>query len=291
METAIRTTRRAREADEWALVLTAAGIPYRLELADGGWTLFVPDPDVANAREALNAYDEETRGEPGATLPEGASPRIAWMVGLAVGALLLGFFAETGALAAGSPWFERGAAASGPMLNGEPWRAVTALTLHADTVHVVGNAIATALLLPPIVGRLGPGGAVWLVLLAGTGANLLAAAAQGSQHLAVGASTATFGAIGILAALRLWPRSALGRTRGRRWIVPVATVLLLTMLGTGRGADVLAHALGLLSGGALGLVAAVFRRPLAAPLQWALVAAAGLTVVGCWHLALSGATG
>ncbi len=291
METAIRTTRRASEADEWALVLTAAGIPYRLDVADGGWTLLVPAPEVAKVREALGAYDEERRGEPDATLPEGGSPRLAWAVGLIVGALLLGFFALTGPPAAGSPWFQRGAAASGPMLNGEPWRAVTALTLHVDTVHVVGNAVATALLLPPIVQRLGPGGGVWLVLLAGTGANLLAAAVQGSAHVAVGASTATFGAIGILAAFRLWPGFAPGRTRGRRWIVLVATVLLLTMLGTGRGADVLAHALGLLSGGVFGLVAAVFRRPLAAPLQGALVAAAALAVVGAWHLALSGATG
>jgi membrane associated rhomboid family serine protease len=177
------------------------------------------------------------------------------------------------------------------MLNGEPWRAVTALTLHVDVAHVVGNAIATAVLLPAIVQRLGPGGGVWLVLLAGTGANLLAATAQGSRHVAVGASTATFGAIGALAALRLWPGSAPGRTRGKRWIVPVATVLLLAMLGTGRSTDVLAHAFGLLSGGLLGLVVAVSRRPLVAPIQWALVAAAALTIVGCWHLALSGTLG
>jgi membrane associated rhomboid family serine protease len=291
METVIRTTESAREADEWALVLTAAGIPYRLEWGAAGWMLLAPDPEVANVREALDAYAEETRGESAGPLPEAASARTAWTVGLAGGAFLLGFFAVTGPPMGGSPWFDRGAAAAGPMLHGEPWRAVTALTLHVDTVHVVSNAIATALLLPPIVQRLGPGGAVWLLLLAGTGANLLAATAQGSPHVAVGASTATFGAIGILAALRLWPRSGTGRTRGRRWIVPVATVLLLTMLGTGRGADVLAHALGLLSGGVIGLVAAVSRRRRAVPIQWALAAAAALTVVGCWQLALSGTAG
>ena len=291
METAIRTSQRASEADAWALVLTAAGIPYRLESTEIGWTLLVSAPDAEKVREALDAYDDETHGEPDATLPEGASARTAWAVGLALGASLLGFFAVTGPPTAGSPWFERGAAASRPMLHGEPWRAVTALTLHVGTVHVVGNAIATALLLPPIVQRLGPGGGVGLVLVAGMVANLIAAAAQGAQHLAVGASTATFGAIGVLAALRLWPRSSPGRTRGRRWIVPVATVLLLTMLGTGQAADVLAHALGLLSGGALGFVVAVPRRSLATPLQWTLLAAAALIVVGCWHLALSGTAG
>ena len=291
METAIRATQKASEADEWALVLTASGIPYRVEVADAGWALLVPAPEAARAREALNAYDEETRGQPHATLPEGASLRTAWTIGLAVAALLLGFFAMTGPPVAESTWFERGAAASGPMLNGEPWRAVTALTLHVDAAHVIGNAIATAVLLPAIVQRLGPGSGVWLVVLAGAGANLLAATAQSSRHVAVGASTATFGMIGLLAALRLWSGSATARTTGRRWIVPVAAVLLFALLGTGRGTDVLAHALGLLSGGVLGLVAAVSQRPLAAPIQWALVAAAALTVVGCWHLALSGTSG
>src|SRR5262245_44857893 len=57
METPIRTTRRATEADEWALVLTAAGIPYRLEQAEDGWTLLVPDPEVSNGHAALDAYE------------------------------------------------------------------------------------------------------------------------------------------------------------------------------------------------------------------------------------------
>ena len=140
---------------------------------------------------------------------------------------------------------------------------MTALTLHADLVHVLGNAIAIALLLPPIIRRLGPGIGLALVLLAGATANLLGAAVQGPQHVAVGASTATFGALGILAALRLGSPSPAGRARGRRWIVPVASVLLLAMLGTGPGTDVLAHALGLAVGAALGLVAAIVRRPVA----------------------------
>ncbi len=287
METVIRTTQRSKEADEWALVLAALAIPHRVAAADGGWTLLVPAAEAARASAALSVYDDEKLGGLDVSPAEGASPRTAWAVGLAVGALLLGFFTITGPPMPGSPWFERGAAASGRMLNGEPWRAVTALTLHVDAAHVIGNAIATAALLAVIIQRLGPGCGVWLVLLAGAGANLLAATAYGSPHLSVGASTATFGAIGILAALRFWRGSALDGTRGRRWIVPVATVLLLVMLGTGRGTDVLAHALGLLSGGVLGLVAAGFRRPLPAPIQWTLVAAAGLTVAGCWHLALS----
>ena len=51
--------------------------------------------------------------------------------------------------------------------------------------------------------HLGPGVGLWLLLLAGAGGNAVTAAVHGSDHVSVGASTAIFGAIGILAALRI----------------------------------------------------------------------------------------
>ena len=256
METAIRATRRASEANEWALVLTALRIPHRVEMDGDVWLVLVPDAAVRRGRAALRAHDEEGQRAPDQAPAEAASSRTAWITGLAAGALLFGFFFVTGPPAASSSWAARGAAVSRSMLNGEPWRAVTALTLHVDLLHVLGNTIATALLLPPIVRRLGPGIGLALVLLAGAAANLLGAWVQGPQHVAVGASTATFGALGILAALRQRSASPVGQVRGRRWIVPVTSVLLLAMLGTGPGTDVIAHALGLVVGAALGLAAA-----------------------------------
>jgi len=286
METPIRSTPRASEANEWALVLTALRIPHRIEMEGDEWIVLVPDSAVRRGRAALRAHDAEARPETDHAPAEAASGRTAWITGLAAGAALIGFFFVTGPSAADSSWFARGAAVSISMLNGEPWRAVTALTLHVDLAHVLGNAIATALLLPPIIRRLGPGVGLALMLLSGTAANLLGAWVQGPRHVAVGASTATFGALGILAALRLGSSSP-GRQRGRRWIAPVASVLLLAMLGTGPGTDVVAHALGLAAGAALGLLAAVTRWPLAMPIQRALVAAVALAVVGCWLAAVS----
>jgi membrane associated rhomboid family serine protease len=290
METIIRTTKRMSVADEWALVLTALGIPYRLELTDTGWALLVPASEVGKALGALHAGDEETLRTVTTAVPEGASPGPAWTFGLSIGACMVAFFAVTGPWLTGSSWFERGSAVAYLMLHGEPWRAVTALTLHADVIHVVSNATATALILPLIMQRFGVGVGLWLVLLAGTAGNLVTAWAYGSYHVAVGGSTATFGGLGILAALQFCSRPARGGARGRRWVIPVAVVLLLTMLGTARGADVLAHAFGVLSGGVLGFLAA-FLRPIAAPIQWVAVAGVLLAVVGCWHLALSGAGG
>ena len=266
-------------------MLAAAGIPHRVAPDGAGFSLLVPADEAPRAQAALAAYDEEARSEPAAASPPGASPRVAWTVGGAVGALLLAFFIVTGPPAAGSRWFAQGAGAAGRIVDGEPWRAVTALTLHVDAVHVAGNAVATAVLLAAVVRELGPGCGLWLVLLAGAAGNLLGALARDPRHVAVGVSTATFGAIGILAALRL--AGAPRRARGKRWLVLAASLLLLAMLGTSPDADVLAHGLGLLCGGALGLTAGVaLRRPLGPRAQWTLAALAALTVAGAWRLAL-----
>lgn len=273
-------------------MLSAEGIPHRVEPEDTGLTLLVPADEAPRAHAALAAYDEEAGGETGAAVSDAASLGVAWGSGVTVAALLLVFFAVTGPPAAGSRWFERGAASAEHMTTGEPWRAITALTLHVDAVHVAGNALATAVLVSPVVQRLGPGVGLWLVLLAGAGANLLTAIAHDPRHVAVGASTATFGAIGILVALRLYAPGAAARRRWKRWMVPVAGVVLLAMLGAGRGADMLGHAIGLLSGGVLGLSAgAALRRPLGPAVQGSLVALAALSVAGCWRLALAGSAG
>ena len=277
------------QADEWALVLASAQIPHRVARDGPGWALLVSDDEAPRAHAALAAYDEETSFERDVAIPEGASFSLASAIGVALGALLLAFFAVTGPPAAGSLWFERGAASSSDIMGGEAWRAVTALMLHVDAFHVMGNAVATAVLLPAVVQRLGPGCGLTLVLLAGTLANLVGAVAHGPRYVAVGASTATFGAVGVLAALRLFPASSGMKTRWRPWIVLVASVVLLAILGAGRGADVLGHALGLLAGGGLGLTAgAALKRPLASSVQWLLIVGATLAIVGCWRLALSG---
>lgn len=289
--TPVRTTVDASQADEWALVLHAAEIAHRVQVHDAGWAILVAAEDAARARRALDDYDADaaTEAEGAATVP--APARGGWAPGLLAAALLVAFFTVTGAPAGESRWFARGAAAAGAMLAGEPWRAVTALTLHADAAHVAGNAAAIALLLPGIVQRLGPGAACGLVLLAGAAGNLLAALAHGPGHVAVGASTATFAALGILASWRLRaPEDGRRRGRSRRWAVPVAAVVLLLTSGVGPRTDVLAHGGGLLAGAALGLVAGRWPAP-PAPVQWALGAAVVLVVLGCWRLALGGAPG
>jgi len=284
--TAVRVTPSRPQADEWATVLAAAGISHWMRQRLDGWALIVPPDDAATAVEALAAYDRENAREPAGAADEGAPVRPPTIAGAVVALLLVGFFAITGPRAGRSVWFERGSADAARLMAGEWWRSITALTLHADVPHLLGNALATVILVTAVCWTLGPGVGLWMVLLAGAGGNVLTAVAHRTDFISVGASTATFGALGILAALRV----VLGRTGpGRRkwWVVVAASLALLALLGTGPHADILAHLFGFLVGGGLGLVVALaVRRPVPALVQWLLIAAFVAVVLVAWRIAL-----
>jgi len=169
---------------------------------------------------------------------------------------------------------------------GEWWRALTALTLHADAAHVLGNAVAAALLVSVVCQALGLGVGLGLVLLAGTLGNLLTAVAQRGPHVSVGASTAVFGAIGILAALRVVTPGRVRLGARRPWVILAATLVLLVLFGVGPDVDVLAHLFGLLAGLGVGYLGALSaRRPPTPTVQWLLAILAAAALAGAWRLA------
>ena len=284
--TAVRVTPSRRDADEWAVVLAAAGIPHWTRQRLDGWALIVPPDDAATALAALAAYDHENACDDDRRGDAAGPARPPTIAGAVVALLLIGFFAITGPRASGSAWFEHGSADAARMMAGEWWRAVTALTLHADAPHLLGNAVAAVILMTAVCWQVGPGVGLVLLLLAGAGGNALTAVAHGRDHTSVGASTAVFGAVGILAALRIAAAPAPGATSRKAWVVVAASLALLALLGTGPHADVLAHLFGFAVGGGLGLLAALTRRRAApAPVQWLLVAVAGAAVLGAWRAA------
>lgn len=283
--TAVRVTPDRRRADEWATVLAAAGVPHRVRGRLDGWAVVVAARDAARAAEVLDGYDRENApAAPAAHRGTPVAARDAGILAAGVAVLLLLFFGVTGPRAAGAVWFDRGSARAERLVGGEWWRAVTALTLHADAPHALGNAVATGPLLWALGARVGPGVALWLLLLAGGGGNLLTAAVHRASHDSVGASTATFAALGALAALAAARRGP--APAARRWVVAGAALALLALLGTGPAADLLAHLFGLLLGGALAVVAALAPPRLPPWGQWALAAGALGAVAGAWGRAL-----
>jgi len=284
--TAVRVTPSRRIADEWAVVLAAAGIPHWQRERLDGWALFVTPDDVVTALEALAAYDRENATDDDGGADEAPPARPLTIAGVVVALLLVGFFAITGPRPGGSSWFEHGSADAARIMAGEWWRTVTALTLHADAPHLAGNAVGLAVLLTAVCWQLGVGVGLWLTLLAGAGGNLLTAAVHGSEHSSVGASTAVFGIVGILAALRVVAPRRLRLGTRRSWVVVAASLALLALLGTGPHADLLAHLFGLLVGGALGVLAAL-TLPSTPPvaLQGVLLIAVIAVVLSAWQLA------
>ncbi|HVR64087.1 MAG TPA: rhomboid family intramembrane serine protease, partial [Polyangia bacterium] len=155
-------------------------------------------------------------------------------------------------------------------------------------LHLAGNVIASLIFVGAVGRWLGSGVAAGLMLAAAVAANLLTAAVHGPGHDSVGASTATFAALGIVSGLQLVRRWRLGPLRRRAWLPIGAGLALFAMLGVGERADVLAHLFGLLVGALVGVVVGLrARRRAPAWVQVTAGALAALSVAGCWLLAFT----
>lgn len=288
-ESALLSRASETDVDESALVLASTDIRYRLdEEPEGGWNLVVDTRDAPASRAALAEYSRENatvRDPTPEPLP--AAPGGVWAGLVMAGALFVFDALVTGRLSS-LPWRATGAANAALILAGEWWRTITALTLHADFPHVLANA-AASIVFVGLLGRwLGPGLAVLLVVLSGVAGNALNAAIHVSRHVSIGASTATFGAVGLLGALA-FARKRRTSTRRSAWTAFGASLGLFAMLGASPKTDVLAHLSGVASGIVLGLAAALVLRHRPAP-GWVIQVASGtmsaaLLTAG-WVLAL-----
>jgi membrane associated rhomboid family serine protease len=250
-----------RQAKAWVLVLTARKIPCQQRPVSGGFLLLVPCHFLETAREQIALYQQENRDWPPA-LPHREPLYENQLATLSVFILLCGFAYSTvlASTVTGWPhldWLQRGSAQAGLIVAGEWWRTATALTLHSGGLHLAGNVIFGILIIGRLASDLGSGLAWTLVLLAGMGGNAVNALLQSPEHTAIGASTAVFGAVGLLAGLNL---VRYRKPLWRRWALPLAGAFgLLAMLGaSGERTDLGAHLFGLLVGVGLGTVCAVW---------------------------------
>lgn len=251
------------EAEDYALAALALGRETSLRREGDAFVILAAAADAETLRREFALYAAERAAFPaGGEAPEPSPfhggpdqarvPTLLWILGL-----LAAYHGQREI-----PGFtDRFANSSRALLErGEWWRPFTALFLHADLGHLSGNLVFGAALFSWVTSCLGPR-AGWLAIFAsGTLGNLLAAWIQhpadpGYQSL--GASTALFGALGILTALstrhrrrevqasparpKPKPLSSLGPA--------VAGLILLAWLGAGeRPTDVLAHTLGFAAG-------------------------------------------
>jgi rhomboid protease GluP len=285
-ETRLRVTTSRKLADEWALVLVAEGLSPSVWEGTQGVVVSVPPQEVEQATKALLAYESENPVAP--PVPDEWTGSAPLYVALVYSVLLLDFFFITDVWNSEVRWIEVGAADAALIVQGEWWRAITALMLHADLKHVLGNVIAGAIFLHVVCRAMGPGFGSLTMLGAGAGGNLANAFFYGSLHISIGASTAVFGALGLMGGMGVVSRRRRGAQGRHIWVPIVAGLAVLAMLGTaGERVDLLGHLFGFLVGGALGIVVGIaVPRPPEGRIQWALVSTTIMLIGVCWGLAL-----
>jgi rhomboid protease GluP len=246
---------RLADCEQRALVLRAVGIEHALTDDAHMHVLLVAEADATRAREQLRIYDEENRPRP-------ASPPLklhahAWRGSLAFAGVLIAVAYCTGHTVGGIDWISTGALTRGAVHGGETWRVITALTLHADVEHLLGNLVFGMPYGFFAAQLLGTGRAWASILLAAILANAFESALMDSHHATIGSSTAVFSMLALVAAYS--SRVAVhGVTRwAHRWSPWIAAIALLAMTGTGgEHTDVLAHAMGFAAGALLGVLQA-----------------------------------
>ncbi|MHC4611763.1 MAG: rhomboid family intramembrane serine protease, partial [Planctomycetota bacterium] len=190
-------------------------------------------------------------------------------------------------------WVASGKTNAGLVRQGEWWRTVTALSLHSGVEHLAANLVFGGLF-GLFTGRLLGSGLAWAsILAAGAVGNAMNAWVQPVSHSAIGASTAVFGALGILSSYAWKQRRGIGDGWIRRWTPVVGGVLLLAYTGLGgERTDVIAHVTGFMSGLLLGgLYGAMGRRIYIKAWTQSLLGLTALALLAvCWLLA-SGANG
>jgi membrane associated rhomboid family serine protease len=277
-----------KEAADCGFVLDAIGIPYERRTTVTGASLWVEPADHPRAARELGAYLRENRRP--------AQPPVVWprhphalygVLGYAVVLVAVTMAAISHAFDRG--WTSAGVLDAGFLGRGEWWRVVTALTLHADMLHLLSNLAFGALFGYPAARLFGPGIAWLLILVGGALAYGIDARLHPPEHYLLGASTAVFTALGLVAAYG-WRRHLRDWSPWMRNASPlIAGLALLAFTGTGgENTDILAHLAGFVVGAGTGAICA--RLPMPPPgrtgVQWIAGLAAIALIAAAWTLAL-----
>ncbi|MBL8894019.1 MAG: rhomboid family intramembrane serine protease [Rhizobiales bacterium] len=284
----LRRCKEREQADLFALVLIARGIGSTIVTDGRTYNVLVETKDAVQASYELTAYEAENRRrssrKPAVKL---APPNFGLL--LAYWVAMVFFFGATERSTFSVHWLDIGAAQTGLIHAGEVWRVVTALFLHANGLHLLSNLAFGALFLLLISQVLGPGMTALSVLASGIIGNMINALVRMPDHTSVGASTAIFGAVGLLAALRQDWRSGRAFRSLRDWAPLAAGVMLLAFLGfSEEQTDILAHVFGFAAGVGIGAILVWLNRPWLAdkPLQLKAAGAACIIIATAWTSAI-----
>lgn len=247
----------ANQADTYRLVLSSSGISHRSRKGKHGWNILVNDTEHEKAINKIEQYLKENQDFHPTDEPLRHEYHKTF-TGLWVSAILLVFHVAI-AISNDSGVFVRTYGASAfHILRGELYRSVTALMIHANAMHLAGNMLGIAIFGTAVCTITGWGVGWFMILATGVSGNLMNAVLYKTGHLSIGASTAVFGAVGILAAHQFFKKFRLPGRRMKAWLPLGAGLALLSILGSGERSDLTAHLFGFMAGLILGAFYGVF---------------------------------
>lgn len=271
-----------------ALVLTAVSIPFDIVHDQEGCALVVPAKYSSAAAAELRQYEEENtppvRKQARQIPNHDAMPGI---FGYTLVVCSVAWFAGNGTF--GENWLAAGRIDGELIRDGQWWRLVTALTLHSSVKHLVGNLVFGTLF-GLFAGRLLGSGVAWFSILAtAVFGNLLNTLLLDSAHRSIGASTAVFAALGLVAGY-VWRAKLMSQERWAYRFGPIIGGLALLMYtGTGdANTDIGAHLMGFLSGFGGGMLMTLAAGAVTLPrVQWLFGIAAISVIALAWFIGLS----
>ncbi len=255
------TWRTLAETHEHALVILAMGMDCSIHPIEGGYEILTAHDDAERAKRELALYSAE-QSQPRRASPDELPDHPPGMGGLLVWALILAAtylrqMEDTGFTARFSN------SSHGLMEQAEWWRPFTALFLHADPLHLLGNLLIGGMFCLLVAKSIGAWRGWLLILLGGAAGNAINAALRETEAFSsIGVSTATFAALGILVGLAIIDGARQSSYRSLRILfVPLlAGLILFSWFGiSGENTDVGGHGWGSLCGLALGVIAGWLR--------------------------------
>jgi rhomboid protease GluP len=244
-------------ADTYGLVLSAYHLPHSIIRSGNGWEIWVDDAVRDRALDLILKYIEEN---PDLSIADDQETQVykKTFSGIWVCLLLLACHIVANRSDGVEKIIREYGASAFDIMNGEIYRTVTSLMLHSDYPHLAGNIAGIGIFGTAVCSITGAGVGWLMILLSGILGNLANAALFRYGHISIGASTAVFGAVGILAAYQLCRKIKIADQRMKAWLPIAGGLALLSFLGTGLHSDLTAHLFGFVAGVCLGLIYALY---------------------------------
>jgi len=272
-----------KQTDICALVLSSSRVPHRITKNENSWDVWVEQSHYDRALESIELYFKENRkAHPDFIEKNIEIKKDTILSGVIVAIFLLFWYILVQNSGDAKEIINRFAASAVKILDGEYYRSVTALMLHKDEVHLVGNMTGLFIFGTALCSVTGWGTGWLMILISGVTGNLLNAFMYESAHVSIGASTAVFGAVGILAGYQGFKNKRTPKRLKSAWVPIACGLALLGLLGSGGAeTDIMAHLFGFFCGILLGSLYALFIKKTPGKFfQW--LSAAGVVLIVYW---------